>query len=153
MLARKGVLISNPDVMRMTTAQWLFEYHALQEKEKASATFTVEVYKESVTALRKLMIALLGLDIIGEKKILPLSLLAGNPRLLGKWYEDAQADAAAEAAANDSEFDALSEQLAKGEIGDLDPLLFGDMGDISKDYTQTEEYKEALTALGIKIKP
>lgn len=152
-LARKGVLISNPDIARMTTAQWLFEFHALQEKEKTSAAFTVEVYKESVTALRKLMIALLGLDVFGEKKIMPLALLAGNPKLLSKWYEDAQADEAIEAAANDTDFDQLSAQLAKGDIGDLDPTLFGDLSNISKDYTQTDDYKDALTALGIKIKP
>lgn len=149
--------MSNPDVARMTPAQWLFEYHALQAKEKQTSDLVVEVFKQSGVVARKLLISLLGLDIgppdeNGERVVIPLSMLAGNPEMMAKVHETLQQEQAVAETTTDAEFDALSAKLAKGDVADLDPVLFGDMKPISKDYVHSEEYRQALEALGVRVR-
>lgn len=54
-MARKGLLMSSPDVRNMTSTQWVFEYHALHDKE--------EMYMDVFTKLmRGVLINVLGLN-------------------------------------------------------------------------------------------
>lgn len=56
-MARKGVLINHPDVQRMSTAQWLFEYHSLIKAEHHRFETFFKVFKG-------MMVGLLGLNAI-----------------------------------------------------------------------------------------
>lgn len=56
-MARKGVLVSNPDVANMTWTHWMFEYHALKKKEEM-------LFKSGFIALRKTIVSTLGLNLL-----------------------------------------------------------------------------------------
>lgn len=148
----------------MTTAQWLFELHALRLKEQSESNTMLEVFKQASTVFRRTLVQLLGNDVIDrmthdneeyipdETKIIPLALLTGNPNLMKKWLDTAQQEAAAEAAVVDDEFEELSRKLAAQDVGDLDPILFGTMTPADRTYIKSDEYKQALASLGIQVK-
>lgn len=63
-MARKSILLSDPSVRNMNEAQWLFEYHALQARERQSVDLVTSMFRALVRALRHTLITVLGLDLI-----------------------------------------------------------------------------------------
>lgn len=98
----------------MTDAQWLFEYHALKQRDDER----VEMFQ----AAQKMLVSLLGLDHFAtqEGQYIPLALLTGQPEILAKLVEEQEQEERAVDAADDPEFDAWSEKLAMGDLDDTD---------------------------------
>lgn len=142
--------------MDMTTAQWIFEAHALQARDRIQADTVLATVKASVRILRNLMVSVLGLRLRATKegeeadefKFVPLSVLLADPARLKDLMSAEEAEAAVETATEDEAFDAFSKQLARGEVGDLEPILSSDPtpGKVS-----VEEYQAMLKSMGIKI--
>lgn len=63
-MARKSILLSDPSVRDMNEAQWLFEYHALQTRERQSVDLVTSMFRALVRAMRHTLITVLGLDLI-----------------------------------------------------------------------------------------
>lgn len=166
MLARKGVLISNQDVQKMRPAQWLFEYAALRDRENDQHELITAVVKQA----KRLLVSMLGLDLAAQMvggedttqltgedddaPIVPLALLTGNPEMINHIMETLKKEKSESTDIADAEFDALSAKLAKGDIGDLDPIIFGPVDEsvFKNAYVRSDEYKQAMTALGVKIR-
>ncbi len=132
-LARKGVLVSNPDVAKMTWTQWMFEYHSLRKKEEM-------MFKSSFLALRRTIVSVLGLnmlrptdeagvpkkhDAMTEEELdqfMPLVSWVGRQELLNEVSKQYETEAGIDAATNpDADYE---RQVAA--IDDLD----GDMSPI-----------------------
>jgi hypothetical protein len=142
-LARKGVLITDPSVEKMTEAQWLFEFEGLRQKEEATNEMTGEVVKVCVDALRNTLIQVLGLNLVhpddvlpeeresGQPVFIPYSYLGGQPEVmkhvLEKYEKAEEASKATDRAMRDTSFEAFSRDLQRmltaGQIGDLEPIL------------------------------
>lgn len=107
----------------MTTAQWLFEYYALIEKEKTNTDQTIEILK----TLRKVLIEVLGLDLLSNEdnpeSIVPFSMLAGRREIIDSIIEKIESKKRIDDALNDDAFEAMSRAMASGDIGDMDPIL------------------------------
>lgn len=150
----------------MSDVQWAFEYHALRLQEEARLDLVAETIKQ----LRRQAIDMLGLNVAGRIAgieptsendpgfVLPLTLYASNPDMLNHLVKVAQDTGAEEAAADDSDFDALSAQLmqstlpteASGDDGDMLPLA--EPLDLSPEarrnpYLHSEAYKAAAKGL------
>ncbi len=133
-LARKGVLVSNPDVAKMTETQWMFEYHALKRKEEM-------IFKSSFVALRKTMVSVLGLNLIRpvdekgfpkkygqmtedeENMFLPMVAWCGRPEMLKDVAEQVQNELGMDKAENpDDAYEKLTAAIdAAG--GDMEPIV------------------------------
>ena len=133
-LARKGVLVSNPDVAKMTETQWMFEYHSLRKQE--STTF-----KTHFAAMRQTIVSTLGLNLIrpvddkGFPKrydkmteeemdmFLPLVAWVGRAEILKEVGEQVQAELGLDKAeSTDDEYEALTAAIdAAG--GDMEPII------------------------------
>lgn len=146
-LARKGVLVSNPDVQNMTITQWMFEYHALRKKEET-------LFKSSFTALRKTLVSVLGLNLLRptdandipkkfedmteeeQEQYMPLVSWVGHPEMLqnvSKQY-DVERDLGVTVNPN-AEYD---RQVAAIDDGDMLPIIVPDT---------VGKHKDARTAL------
>jgi hypothetical protein len=66
-MARKGILITDPSVAKMTQPQWMFEYMALSNKERSDREF-------SVKAIKSVLVATLGLNMLRPEDA------SGNPK-------------------------------------------------------------------------
>lgn len=164
----------------MTYAQWMFEYHALQEKERGWAKQIAEVVKGFARSLREMLIGVLGLNLIREWKapkdkpfdtdtkaaladvtpFVPASILFGRPQVLQAYLDDLKKtekeERASEAfrAQQDAAFEAFSAALARGETPpDMDPVLMGRPGDTLNLYWRSEDAQAALRSLGVKPRP
>jgi len=136
-LARKGVLVSNPDVAKMTETQWMFEYHALRKREEST-------FKASFDALRKTLVSTLGLNLIRpvdekgfpkkygkmteeeENMYLPLVAWCGRPDVLKEVADQVQAELGQTAAESpDDEYEKKAAAIdAAG--GDMEPIFEAD---------------------------
>jgi hypothetical protein len=132
-LARKGVLISNPDVRRMTRTQWLFEYFALIEKDKLEQ----EIFVRNAKAI---LVNVLGLNAIrpehengvpkkweemtDEEKegFLPLSLWMGREDMLKRIKDQWDTEKAIDDSSSDKQYEELVKKIDEAG-GDMEPVL------------------------------
>mgnify|MGYP001569969241 CR=1 FL=1 len=133
-LARKGVLVSNPDVAKMTWTQWMFEYHSLRKKEEM-------LFKSSFLALRRTMVSVLGLNALRptdeagvpkkpEKmtedeldQFMPLVSWVGRAELLNEISKQYETEAGIDAATNpDSEYERQVAAIDDAD-GDMSPIF------------------------------
>lgn len=146
----------------MTWGQWLFEYHALRKKEEDEGKFLGEVMVAATNALRETLVGVLGLHLFAEEKpagsgptpFIPAAALFSNHHLLKHVIEAKEKAKQAEEAMQDDAFEALSQKLAKGDFGDLHPILRG--GNIAEDknaYWRSEEAQLALRRAGVTNRP
>jgi hypothetical protein len=137
----------------MTRAQWFFEYHAVSAMEQDKLKFTEEIYKATIQAVIKL----LGLNVAAfcddydgtQEKIVPFSMLAGNHHLLPKIMETVKKQLETEKTGAISNPDPISD-ISVDDLGDLDPVLFGDLSFDHKKYVNSIDFQQALKSLGIK---
>lgn len=148
----------------MTEAQWAFEFHALQKKENQELELYAQTVKTGARILRDTLIGVLGLNLFvtpmpgdptpadGETPLfVPAAALFSNHHLL-KLVIDQQKDAMdTEKALNDSAFEEFSKKLARGDVGDMDPLLVGPNIVIEK-FDQAA-MQAAMKMLGIRPRP
>jgi len=150
----------------MTEAQWLFEYRALRKKEDEELEMQVEAFKTGARVLRDTLIGVLGLDAFVTEAdrakapkdapvFMPASLLFSNHWLLKAHMDEQKKAEDTERALKDAAFEEFSKKLAKGEIGDMDPLLLGNLpsGGNVTDYWAQESAKQMLRMLGVKPRP
>lgn len=166
MLARKGVLISNPDVEKMTEAMWMFEALALRERDKQEKERLDSYFKVGVRLFRQTLIKLLGLD-RGLNKLelgvvesdpdapmpfVPFVFFAGRPDAVKHIMEKEDEAERMGEAVNDKGFDELSEQLAKADIGDMMPLL-DEFKRLDSDQAILEDaaFQNMMKSLGVVI--
>lgn len=138
---------------------------SLREKESEQVELTVQTLK----ALKKLLVHVLGLNLLNEKKenpdgtgikeenedefFVPLSLLAGRREVIETILEKMQNEEVSNSAIDDDEFERMSAAIAKGEdLGDMSPLFEVDE-DLNETLTQwfTPIREGELQKLGIKI--
>lgn len=131
-MARKGLLVSDPTVRAMTRAQWLFEYHALQEKEEKETERFLKGFKG-------ILVNVLGLNLKSNaankhlspnerfeadlNEYTPLILLAGNHHLLNKHFEEINeatglGDTTGQSTVPDDQF----EEQARAIMDDMEPI-------------------------------
>ena len=157
-LAHKGVLISNPDVGKMTKARWLFEYYALKEKET-----------NQIKYLKMLLVNLLGLNLMkpenegglpkddaemtDEEKngYLPLSLWIGHQEMLQKVSDQFDKSSIAGAATTNKNYERLVEQIDLAG-GDMEPIIEEMFGKIDEESAKKKWNEEDIDKLGIKKK-
>jgi hypothetical protein len=133
-LARKGVLITNPDVKAMTKTQWVFEYHALRRKEE-------QTFKSYADAFRQTLVSVLGLNMIrpvnenglpktydemsDDEKVafMPLVAWCGHPEMLKKVFEQMQSEIDMSSVTDpDSDYEKLVASIDAAD-GDMIPIL------------------------------
>lgn len=151
----------------MNSAQWLFEYLALREKERIEEEGQVELANQVIIASKKLLINLLGLNIIPKKitgevkdgedeeddRFIPLSLMTAREDVLSHMLEQLDQERAVEDVMEDDEFEKMSQAIAKGEdLGDMAPLFEVDE-ELGQQLDQwfTPMREDELRSLGIKI--
>ena len=149
-MARKGILVSDTSVQHMTDMQWLFEFYALNERDKTAHETTVQIFKLA----RRELISLLGLDTVKlldmpEDGFIPFAWLAGNPESLSFWREQGEKAEASIAAGENKDFDAMSDALLKAaQTGDMSPIIpnsgISDEELLKDPYLHSEEYKRVL---------
>jgi hypothetical protein len=130
-MARKGVLVSDPTVSRMTPAQWLFEYHGLLRREE-------EETERAFKGMKGILINVLGLNLKSSNKnkdlppherfeadlneFTPLVMLAGNHHLLKQFFSDGDdtigQDRTGESKVSDAEYEAQSQAI----MSDMEPI-------------------------------
>jgi hypothetical protein len=159
-LARKGVLLSSPDVKAMSQAQWAFEFYALQKKEE-------DLFKVYFKVMRNLLVNVLGLNSLrptdekglpksfeamtdDEKEgFLPLIAWCARPEMLKPVAEQLQLATDEHAATNpDKQYEELLAKMDKAveEGGDMDPILSTTNVIIPKDPRYEQQFKQ----MGIK---
>lgn len=146
----------------MNTAQWLFEYTALQMKEEDEAQTTRAIFEASAKLFKAMLVNLLGLrpipgdDPEATDDIIPLTWLCGNPHVMSHFAKQLEQEHAAEEAAGDDNFDALSERIMQAVTGQQTSFDDGDMLPIitqpidENSYVKSDEYKRALRDMGIR---
>jgi hypothetical protein len=139
----------------MTEAQWLWEFLALQEKESQQIDLVTEVLK----ATKKMLTKLLGLDLVkeamteeelkeaGDDIAIPFALIAGRREFIQHIMEKVENKSKVAKAMTDTDFDAMSAAIAKGEIGDMDPIL--DTSDVERILASARQ--KELKDVGITI--
>jgi hypothetical protein len=133
-MARKGILVSSPDVKAMTPLHWQFEYHALRKKEE-------EEFKVYANTFRKILVGVLGLDLLrpnDEQGIpkkwedmtdderdafTPMSLWVARPDMLKTFADQVQDDIAMEGLDNpDTEYEKIVQAIDEAD-GDMEPII------------------------------
>lgn len=150
----------------MTEAQWLFEYHALRKKEEREVEMQSEVLKAHARILFDTLVGVSGADLLvttkeraaapeGTRAFVPWVKLFSNHHLLHAALEEQKKEDDAQRALSDAAFDEFSRKLAKGEVGDLDPLLLGNLpgGGHAADRYAEQAAQEMLRVLGVKPRP
>lgn len=156
-LARKGVLVSNPDVARMTTPQWVYEYHILQKRDR-------EYFEAFAKILRNVIIGTFGLNMLRpqdengvpktaenmspEEKdfFLPLVGWIGNPELLKAVKEQVEKEYDPSLTPDTKEYDNLVARIDDNP-DDMEAILGVDE---EKDRRLAEETKAQLRAEKLK---
>lgn len=128
--------MSDPSVQEMTHAQWLIEAAALREHDDAArkerTAFAVTVFKAAVHAFRDVLVSTLGLNIgtsnvekdeDAPPRITPFVVFVTPPERLEDIMRRAGDNEEAESAVADDNLDTLNEQLARLDIGELEPLF------------------------------
>jgi hypothetical protein len=139
----------------MTTTQWLFEYHSLQEKEKQDTENLIETLKVS----KKMLVNLLGLNLLKEpgdteddETFTPLSMLTGRREIVETILNNMDKDKQIQQALDDQHFDELSTAFANDDIGDMEPVVFNEEEIKQKlEIAKQEEREQELRAAGVKI--
>lgn len=144
----------------MSTAQWLFEYLALREKEREDFELVQLFFK----TFRKMLISVLGLNLLNKEddesntedneyeSFIPLSLMTGRREIIEtilKRFED-EVDAGFQ---EDEDFERVSAAMAKGEdLGDMAPMFEVD-DDINNKLNTwfTPGKVHELQKLGVKV--
>lgn len=108
----------------MTDGQWLFEAYAMRKAEQRQVDQRIDQFE----ALKHMLMALLGLDLVEQAggtgdEFIPLSIMCGQPDVMQKVLEERNVESGATDALNDSDFDAFSERLARGEDPFADDLV------------------------------
>jgi hypothetical protein len=151
----------------MTSAQWLFEYMAMREKEKEHS----DLISQTVRAIRYVLISVLGLNLLKKPKeegeegaeeteadevdesFIPMSLLAGRREVIEHILENMMQEEVIQGALEDDDFEKMSAAIAKGEdLGDMAPLFEVDdaLGEkLNTWFTPGREIE--LQRLGVKI--
>lgn len=132
-MARKGVLASDPSIKEMSSVQWYYEFAAARRSERRQIELTLKLFKST-------MINLLGLnrlrpsnpdgtikpdtELTNEEReaYLPLVLWTGHPEILKKVSEQLEEDAAVETAQSDKDYEALVKAIDDAD-GDMEPIL------------------------------
>lgn len=128
----------------MTTTQWLFEYHILQEKEKQESELTVATIK----TCRKVLANLLGLDLMqddDEDVYMPLIMMVARREVIESILEKFEKDKLTSEALDDDNFEQLSNAMANDELGDMEPI----MPDLEK--IEKADLERKMRAVGIKF--
>jgi hypothetical protein len=140
----------------MTTAQWIWEYEALVEKEKGD----IEKVLELTRYIKTLLIKLLGLDILVDDEgkeegvFIPYAILGARREMAKEMFERLEDDHHIAHADDDQEFEELSAKIAAGEdLGDMEPILDGEA--IDRHFAEIEKKQKVqdLQKAGIKIVP
>lgn len=163
----------------MTQAMWLFEYHALLERDRTCRTLVNDLFKSATTILREVLVGVLGLNLIkawkapkgeafdektkavleGMTPFVPGAFIFGRPEMVNHYLDEMKLDAKTEAEATayasnqDEAFEEFSARLARGEAGDMDPVFVGVPGEEVNRYWRSEEAKATVAALGVKPRP
>lgn len=147
-LASKGVLVSDPSVRAMSTAQWYFEFAAIKNRERS-------MIKTAVKLIKDMAVNLMGLNAFRPKwpdgrlkseseiteeereAFLPLIAWVGHPEMLKKVSEQYTGPMPSDTGdmgdmsdigmepmvpPNDPEYDKLVEQIDKAD-GDMEPII------------------------------
>ena len=164
-LARKGVLMSDPSVQAMTTEQWHFEYEGLLAREEAKASTLARVFRDAVRAFREVLISVLGLNLLKRwigatpeqaerlkdmTPFVPAAYLWTKPEVLEHWQQEALRDEGAEAAMKDEAFEAFSAALARGDLSEVDPRLLGTPDEGTEKFWNSVEVEQMLNRLGVR---
>ena len=137
----------------MTGAQWIWEYEALAKKEQEAAENNIEMFK----MVKNQIIGLLGLSLMFDEKTLeknpdlfmPWVIMGGRREIVQTLMEKFQASQAGKDAIDDPEFEKLSAAIARGDIGDMDPIL--DMSQLDLEKVKKQAQREDLQKAGVKI--
>jgi hypothetical protein len=137
----------------MTGAQWIWEYEALAKKEQEAAENNIEMFK----MIKGQIIGLLGLSLMFDEKTLeknpdlfmPWVIMGGRREIVHDLMEKFQASQAGRDAIDDPEFEKLSAAIARGDIGDMDPIL--DMSQLDLEKVKKQAQREDLQKAGVKI--
>jgi hypothetical protein len=132
-MARKGVLLSDPSVKNMSLGQWIFEYHALAKRE--SDTFTTVA-----KALKAILINVMGLNTLrpedeqGSPKLvdnmtdeekeafLPLIAWVGRPEMLKLVKDQIEVDTVMSETDDNKEYEKLVDSIDAND-GDMEPMM------------------------------
>jgi len=133
-MARKGVLITDPSVRDMSPSRWMFEYIALAKKEREEREFNIR-------ALRNVLVSTLGLNLLrpedsngnpkrpedmteeDRESFLPLSVWMGNEGLLKAVKEQQEVlDITADLPPTDSTYEAMVAAIDAAD-GDIEPII------------------------------
>lgn len=139
----------------MTFAQWYFEAMALAHKErqeeKRLQDYISNSFKSYFRSLHESLIRILGLAVGKSKEeggftpFIPLSHVVAKPEVV----EQLKKLGDVENATQDEGLDTLNEQLAELDIGDLEPILFGDTDVLDSWFSPENE--ALLRALGVEM--
>lgn len=133
MLARKGILASDPSVKDMTPARWMFEYHAAIEKDKQDAQLIAKIVKNTIVGTFGLNL-LRPTDANGYPKrqedmteeekesFLPLVAWVGREDLVDKVREQLDKDIDPEAVTADKHYEELVAAIDAAD-GDMEPII------------------------------
>lgn len=130
-MARKGILVSDPQVQRTSPAQWLWDYITLHKKEQDDRIFWVKTLKDVLVSVLGLKVPVLDEtghpkpeDTLTEQEkesFVPYIYLGGNTQLLQKYFEKCQEPAAPNNPDEDAAYEELQRKMADAE-GDMVPL-------------------------------
>jgi hypothetical protein len=124
--ARKGLLVSDPHLLRLTRSQLWMEYMVERKSERSEREFYVK-------ALRTTLIDILGLDLkerfeanrdnreANPDAYVPFILVGGNHHLM-KAYLDGMQGEAEDKTGESKVADADYEEQAKRLMGDMEPI-------------------------------
>lgn len=160
-MARKGVLMSNPDVQNMSLGQWVFEYQALVKKE-------TDLFEGTLKAAKAVLVSVLGLNALrpvdeqGNPKefeamtaeereaFLPFVAWVGRPELLKAVKEQIDKTIDPTSITADKHYE---EMVAKIDAagGDMDPIVQDTFGSVvGPEEIQNKIIQEQRKRLGIK---
>lgn len=151
----------------MTWTQWLFEYHALAEKEEGDARMEAELLSAGLKRMRDILVATLGLNLVppdpakplaadAPTPFVPFSFLVGQPEVMQEYLTRYKRAEAENASVDDEAFETFSsellEQLKTGKSRlpeGMVPLLTKDLAGLRGGGFSLED-AEILRSLGVK---
>lgn len=151
-MARKGILISDPSVARMNRTQWLFEYLALTRRDREDKEFNVR-------AMKSVIISTFGLNLIRpedgngnpktidqmtdeeREQYIPLTAWIGNEGMLkAVQQQHEKIDIPVDMPISDKSYEDMVAAIdAAG--GDIEPIIGIDQMDIPSDAKKRHDEK------------